>query len=871
MCIILFSFLIFAFSSLHCVDDCHCEQYTTTSLVETRLSGIEDLSNVVTFSKSHTSKAVTMTAVYGTYVGCFRDANIYVTRPLPNELYSSQSSSQACFQKAQQLGYQYVGFEFWNGPASGQGECWAGNSLSNAESQGASTNCAQVMSTDGSVMWAGSYAIAVYDLSSSYFTGTVIGCFAEDTNGIRALPNYIYANQPGYHACFLQAQLLGYRYVGLMAWNAGWQTGTNDGECWGGNSLSDAESQGVSTNCAQVTSTDGNVLWAGGAAMALYELPVNTIMNIAGTGLLGSSGDNGPATNSQLNYPWGITVDKSGNVYIADNGNQKIRLVSNLGIITTYAGTGTAGSSGDGGAATSAQLYNPEGLLAVDTLGVYIADRDNHKIRLVTNSVQTLSVYVLGSAGMYPWNVLGGNPNAKWIWMNALASTSSYADYTPYTFSGSFVSTSSYTGTIEVCVDDFATVYFNGQLIQPVDSFRYESWYPSSTPQQVNVGVITGTNNIVVIVRNTQGCAGILLSIKSNTGNYVYSTDGTWTYLQKSSIITTIAGTGTAGNSGDGGSAILAQLHGPNGLARDLSGNLYISDYRNNKIRLLSAAGIISTFAGTGVAGSNGDGGLAINAQLNLPVRMNVDTSGNVYIPDSNQKIRMVNRAGIITTFAGTGQQGGSGDDGLAINSQFNNPSGIDFDKYGNVYIVDVGNNKIRKINSAGIITTIAGTGTQGDSGDGAAATSAQFNWPSSLAIDTSNHLYIADWANNRVRMVVLQTVENVINTVVGAGVQGYSGDGGFAFNAQLYSPQGVFLDRSTGYPILYIADCKYVGLYCYYTSITFSYVLYQLFSMLLVFVLCTLTFPFFYFFFFGQQQCGEKSRCQWYHIDAFL
>ena len=696
-------------------------------------------------------------SVTGNYVGCFLD-NKNNIRVLPTSLYSRQLGYQACFQQAQALGYRYVGLEAWNvGSQVGTnaGECWAGNSLTSAESLGITTNCAQVTSTDGSLTWGGGDAIALYDL---WIVGNYVGCFVDDINAVRALSTILYYQKSSYQSCFQQARALGHRYVGLESWNVGNQYGTNTGECWAGDSLTSAESQGVSTNCAQVTSTDGSVTWGGGVAIALYDLTVNPIVTFAGTGLFGIGGDNGPATSSQLNYPWGLTVDKSGNVYVADNGNQKIRLISSIGIITTYAGTGTAGSGGDGGAATLAQLHNPEGLLAVGSSSVYIADRDNNKIRLVTNNVQILSVNVLGSVGMSPWSAAtGGNPNAKWIWMNALGASSSYADITPYTFTGSFVSTSSYSGTIEVCADDLATVYFNGQLIQNINFFSWSTCKAGSAPQQQGVGVITGTNNIVVIARNQQGAAGLLLSIKSNTGNYVYSTDSTWTYQQKSSIITTYAGTGVAGSSGDGGLAANAQLHGPNGLAMDLSGNLYFSDYYNNKIRLITSAGIVTTYAGTGTQGSNGDGGKATNAQLYLSVRMNVDISGNVYIPDSkNSKIRMVNSAGIITTYAGTGTAGSNGDGAAATSAQLNNPSAVVFDTYGNVYIVDATNNKIRMVNSAGIITTFAGTGTIGSSGDGAAATSAQLNGPSSLAVDTSNNLYIADWGNNKIRLVVL-------------------------------------------------------------------------------------------------------------------
>ena len=166
-----------------------------------------------------------------------------------------------------------------------------------------------------------------------------VGCFNDGF--VRVLPTNLYYQQPGYQTCFDQALSLGYRYVGLEAWNIGNQGGTNTGECWGGNSLTTAESQGVASNCAQVITTDGSVIWAGGGAIALYDLSLGPITTYAGTGVSGNSGDYGAATISQLNSPWGVTADKSGNVYISDSSNQKIRLVSSIGIITTYAGTHT--------------------------------------------------------------------------------------------------------------------------------------------------------------------------------------------------------------------------------------------------------------------------------------------------------------------------------------------------------------------------------------------------------------------------------------------------------------------------------------------------------------------------------------------------
>ena len=341
----------------------------------------------------------------------------------------------------------------------------------------------------------------------------------------------------------------------------------------------------------------------------MFENVQNIITTFAaGTGTLGSTGDGGAATSAQLCYPSGISVDSYGNVFIADINNNKIRMVNSAGIITTIAGVGIIGSSGDGGAATSAQLNEPHGV-SVDSFGnVFVADTYNHKIRMVN------------SAG----------------------------------------------------------------------------------------------------------------------------------------IITTLAGTRLAGSSGDGGAATSAQLNSPFEVSADISGNVYIGDEGNNKIRMVNSAGIITTFAGTGTQGSSGDGGKATSAQLYLPTGVSADIYGNLYIADyHNNKIRTVNSAGIITTFAGTGTLGSTGDGGAATSAQLYQPYGVSADISGNVYIADTINNKIRMVNSAGIITTIAGVGIIGNSGDGGAATSAQLNLPFEVSADRHGNVFIADTYNHKIRLVV--------------------------------------------------------------------------------------------------------------------
>ena len=251
-----------------------------------------------------------------------------------------------------------------------------------------------------------------------------------------------------------------------------------------------------------------------------------------------------------------------------------------------------------------------------------------------------------------------------------------------------------------------------------------------------------------------------------------------------SGMLTLAAGNGTPGYSGDNGPATSAQLNYPQAVAVDASGNLYIADTNNNRIRKVSA-GVITTVAGDGNFGYNGDGMAATSAWLNGPDGLTVDSAGNIFIADTgNGRIRRVS-GGAIATIAGNGTFGYNGDNIAATSAGLTSPSGVAVDSAGNLYIADLGNNRVRKV-SAGIITTVAGTGTAGYNGDNVPATSAELYGPWGVALDLSGHLYIADTDNNRIRKVA----GGIISTVAG--------------DAGLYAPFGMALDASGN---LYIAD----------------------------------------------------------------
>jgi hypothetical protein len=261
--------------------------------------------------------------------------------------------------------------------------------------------------------------------------------------------------------------------------------------------------------------------------------------------------------------------------------------------------------------------------------------------------------------------------------------------------------------------------------------------------------------------------------------------------------INTTAGTGVAGFSGDGGPGSVAQFRNPSYVITDASYNIYIADYLNQRVRKIDASGNISTIAGSSsIGGFGGDGGPATAALLYQPYGIALDPSGNLYISDYiNHHIRKVDAAGIITSVAGGGSGGYTGDGGAATAALIKNPTGICTDAAGNVYFAEETNNIIRKITVAtGVISTVAGNGTSGYAGDGAAATAAQLQQPKDVAIDAAGNLYIADWLNHRIRKV---STTGIITTICGTGVGAAGADGSLAVVTAIDHPLSVKLDAS--------------------------------------------------------------------------
>jgi uncharacterized protein (TIGR03437 family) len=505
----------------------------------------------------------------------------------------------------------------------------------------------------------------------------------------------------------------------------------------------------------------GNVFFADSGEHVVLRLDATTgvLTLVAGNGTEGFSGDNGPATSAQLAFFQGVAVDSAGNLYIADN--QRVRKVSN-GVITTIAGNGTLGFSGDNGLASSAQLNNPNGV-AVDSAGnLYIADTANNRIRKVANGVIT-TVAGNGTAGFGNGGDNGPATSADLNQPRGVALDAAGSLYIADTANNRIRKVAN--GVITTVAGNGTAGFGNGGDNGPATSADLNQPQGVAVDSAGNLYIADTANNRIRKVAN--------------------------------GMITTAAGNGTAGFGGDNGSAASAKVSGPSGVAVDAAGNLFIADGANRRVREVSN-GVITTAAGNG---SVGDDGPSTGAQLNSPEGVAVDAAGNLYIADfSSGRIRKVANE-VITTMAGNGTCCFSGDNGPATSAQLYNPGGIAVDAAGNLYIADQGN-RVRKV-SDGVITTVAGNGTPGFSGDNGPATSAQLNvqnQPSAIAVDAAGSLYIADTGNNRVRKVT----NGVITTVAGNGTPGFSGDNGPAISAQLNQPQGIAVD-SVGN--LYIAD----------------------------------------------------------------
>ncbi len=567
------------------------------------------------------------------------------------------------------------------------------------------------------------------------------------------------------------------------------------------------------------TDPSGNVYFT--ALNSVFRLSGGALTRVAGNGQPGYSGDGGPALSAQLNNPQGMAIDSAGDIYIADMQNQVVRYVAAAtGIITTVAGNGTPGSGGDYGPPTQAQLQLPTAVALDASNNLYICDSANNTIRMISNGVIVpyLGNYIPGNTGDGTSIISMNDPtdiffDSSWnLWIadfgNGLIreygtngiTSSVVGGGTTYT-EGGFATASVLAGPHSVVVDGAGSVY-----IADADDNRVRKVTTANT--LAGSAIITTLAGAGAYGFSGDGSAANAAEI--NTPNAVGVDPSGNVYfvdlfnfrvrmVSKTGTISTVAGNGAIRYAGDGGSAQGAQMNGPSAVAVSASG-VYISDTNNQRIRQINTSGVIATVAGNGTPGFSGDGGAASSAQVAFPGGIATDASGNLYFADTgNQRVRKIVN-GAISTVAGNGSTGYSGDGGSAVSASLNSPSGLALDSAGNLYIADYSNNVIRKV-SNGVISTVAGSGLQAYAGDGGLATAAGLNGPMGLALDASGNLYIADSGNHVVRIV---TPGGVINTFAGSGILGDSGDGGLAVNAQLASPYGLAADAAGN---VYISD----------------------------------------------------------------
>jgi gliding motility-associated-like protein len=537
---------------------------------------------------------------------------------------------------------------------------------------------------------------------------------------------------------------------------------------------------------------------------------------VAGNGIKGYSGDGGAATAAKLNSPSGLAIDKEGNIFICDAGNSRIRKVNVNGIISTVAGNGLWGFSGDGGAAVSAGIMSPSSICEYNK-NIYFTDRNY--IRKV-DSIGIIST--IAGNGLHGYAGDGGlaiysqfdipsgicvdktgsiyitdrrNHRVRKIGVSGVITTIAGNGFASYSGDGGLAVNAHLNSPASVKVDNDGNIFMvdsDNNRVRKVDT----SGFISTVVGNGQYGY-SGDNGLATAANSD----GFSIAFDKD-GNYYIINFSRIRKINKAGIITTIAGNGLYGFSGDGGQATSAEINLPWGISVDKNDNIYIADTKNNRIRKVDTNGVISTMAGDGSNFTSGDGVPAKLAQFGNANYLANDIFGNLYISDFNI-LRKIDTSGIVRTIAGTGVFGFSGDGGNAKSAMFRYLRGIAVDTNGIIYLADSYNHRIRMITTDGIIKTIAGNGQSGFSGDGGSALLAKLNFPYGVSLDQSGNLFIADRDNNRIRKV---NKDGIISTIVGTGADGFSGDGGSASLASIGTPTDVFTDNFMN---IYIPDYK--------------------------------------------------------------
>ena len=504
---------------------------------------------------------------------------------------------------------------------------------------------------------------------------------------------------------------------------------------------------------------DGNLFIADTLKNRVRRVDRTTLIitTIAGTGIGGRTGDNGLSTAAALDNPYAVAFDPAGDLYIADTNNSVVRKIAvGTGIITTVAGSGEYGVAGDGGPALEAELQDPFDV-AVDSSGnLFIADSFINRIRRV-DAVTGIITTVAGT-GQAGFSGDGGPAEEAMLNLPAGIALDSSDDLLIADTDNNRIR------KVDLATGTITTIVGTGE-----DGFSGDGGPALAAALSFPSGVaIDGAGNLFIADDGN----GTIRQVAADTN-----------------IITTVAGDGSFEFSGDGGLALEAGLNSASKVALDSGGNLFITDVGNRRIRVVEAGtGLITTVAG-GNREFLGDGGPAAAAILNIPRDIEFDAGGNLFVVDeTSERIRRIDGdTGFISTFAGGAEypDEGLGDGGPATEAPLSSPAGIVFDASGNLFIADTWHHQIRKVDAnSGIISRFAGTGAESFSGDGGPATEAVLNVPEALAISSDGNLYVADTENFRIRRI--NVGNGIITTVAGTGTNGYSGDGGPAVAAAL-------------------------------------------------------------------------------------
>lgn len=540
--------------------------------------------------------------------------------------------------------------------------------------------------------------------------------------------------------------------------------------------------------------------------------PAGVVSTLAGgAGMPGNA--EGPGPSARFNFPAGVAITASGNILVADSGNHKIRTITPDGFVSTFAGNGTRGTAN--GPSIFAQFNGPVGVTADASGNVFVADAGNHKIRKISGGV--VSTLAGGGAADASGFLDGTGTNARFNNPTGVVADGASNVYVADKFNNAIRKINT-TGVVTTVSGNGTAGFVDGVI----SVARFNSPAGIAMDAAGNLFIADGANNRIreigfIVLVGTLAGSGIqgVVDGPSNTAQFYYpngitidamgNTYVTDVYSELRKISPTGQVTTPAGSSQGGyadGTGIFAKFSFPEGLAADAAGNIYVADSWNNRIRKVTPAGVVTTFAGSGSVGTWGNAGggyldgPASQAKFVRPTGIAIDAAGNIYVGDAgNGRLRKITPAGIVSTLAGNGTFGFA--DGPAGIAQFGGLNRLAVDASGNIYVSDTYTGRIRKVTPDGTVSTLAGSGSYGFR-DGPVAT-ALFSGLGGIAVDGSGNIYVADNSNRRIRKI---SPAGIVSTVAGSGTAGFN-DGAGSF-AQFNGPTDLVISPSGA---LYVTD----------------------------------------------------------------